>query len=249
MPLEDAVTRYQQSARTTRASVVQGAAMPADHSRAWSTLLDASETWVTEQKGLDDNTGAARLRLLLETELTTDAHTFGDIPDEVANRVPRLIRQLSQQLTVAAPRKAPVDPRRFRWPVDPFVLSSPYGERMHPIAAESRFHAGVDLEAPLRQPVRAASDGTVIFSGWNGAHGRQVELMHDAHWTTRYSHLDKLLVKPGTEVKKGQIIGLAGESGLATGPHVHFELRRDGDALDPELFIPQRSQPLMSERP
>lgn len=223
--------------------------MPTDHARAWTMLLDASETWVSAQKGLHDNTGAARLRLLLETELTTDAHTFGDIPEEVAHRVPHIIRQLSDQLTVAAPRKAPVDPRRFRWPVAPFVLSSPYGERMHPIAAESRFHAGVDLEAPLRQPVRAASEGTVIFSGWNGAHGRQVELMHDAHWTTRYSHLDKLLVKPGTEVKKGQVIGLAGASGLATGPHVHFELRRDGDALDPELFIPQSNQPLMSERP
>lgn len=243
LPLDEAMTRFQQSARTTRASVIAGAPMPSAHARAWTELLDASAA------ADPDTMEAAKLRLVLETELTTDSQLFGDIPVEVANRVPPLISRLSEQLSDAAVRAAPVDPRRFCWPVDPLVVSSPYGERMHPIAAESRFHAGVDLEAPLRQPVRAASSGLVIFSGWNGAHGQQVELMHDPHWSTRYSHLDKLLVKSGTEVKRGQIIGLAGDTGLATGPHVHFELRRDGDALDPELFIPQRGQPLVSERP
>ncbi len=216
--------------------------MPASHAKAWATLLDAAEAPTSVP-------GAARLRLLLETELSTDARTFGDMPSELAHRVPPLLRTLSSRLTVAAPQPKAVDPRRFRWPVNPFVLTSPYGDRLHPIAAEPRFHAGVDLEAPLSHPVLAASDGTVLFAGWNGAHGKQVELMHDAHWTTRYSHLTKLLVKPGTLVKKGQVIGLAGATGLATGPHVHFELRRDGDALDPEHFIPQPAEPLLTERP
>lgn len=244
LSLDDATTRFLQSARTSRLEVPRGAPMPASHARAWSTLLDA-----VADSNVEAREALARLRLLLETELTTDAHTFGDIPADVADRVPPLLSRLSRELAGAAPPAPTVDPRRFRWPVDPFVRSSPYGERLHPIAGESRFHAGVDLEAPWRQPVRAASAGTVIFSGWNGAHGQQVELMHDARWTTRYSHLDRLLVKPGAVVRRGQIIGLAGATGLATGPHVHFELRRDGDALDPELFIPQPATPLLSERP
>jgi murein DD-endopeptidase MepM/ murein hydrolase activator NlpD len=122
---------------------------------------------------------------------------------------------------------------------------------VHPIAGDTRFHAGIDLEAPLEQPVRAAEVGTVVFSAWNGAHGKQIELQHDAHWATRYSHLDVLLVRPGTVVKKGQVIGLSGQTGLTTGPHVHFEIRRDGDALDPEVFLqlPATGPTIISERP
>ena len=102
-----------------------------------------------------------------------------------------------------------------------------------------------------RASTPAAEEGTVIFSSWNGAHGRQIELQHDAHWGTRYSHLNVLMVRPGTVVKRGQLIGLSGKSGQTTGPHLHFELRRDGDALDPEAFmeLPATGGPLISERP
>ena len=177
--------------------------------------------------------------------------TFGDIPIAIAERVPRTLRALSRRITSLTVRTRQVDPRRFRWPVSPLVVSSPYGSRIHPIANEPRFHAGIDLESPLEQPVRAAEVGTVVFSSWNGAHGKQIELQHDAHWATRYSHLDVLLVRPGTVVKKGQLIGLSGQTGMTTGPHVHFELRRDGDALDPEVFLelPATGPAIISERP
>ncbi|HEY0881740.1 MAG TPA: M23 family metallopeptidase, partial [Archangium sp.] len=175
--------------------------------------------------------------LQLEAELQVDARQFGDIPAEVAGRTPQVLAALSQRIAARTPKVRHVDPRGFRWPVSPLVVSSPYGTRVHPIAGELRFHAGIDLEAPLETPVFAAEAGTVVFSDWNGGHGNQIELQHDAHWTTRYSHLEALLVKPGASVKKGQVIGLAGATGLATGPHVHFELRRDGDALDPESFL------------
>jgi murein DD-endopeptidase MepM/ murein hydrolase activator NlpD len=234
-------------ARKSRLDSPLGAPMPPTLARAWVALLDEVDAFSTK-KVAGWSTEATRLRLQLETEFQTDAHAFGDLPPEVAERVPKTLRALSRRLTALTARARVVDPRRFAWPVDPVVVSSPYGSRVHPIAGETRFHAGVDLEAPLSHPVRAVEAGSVSFAGWNGAHGKQVELQHDAHWATRYSHLDALLVQPGTVVKRGQVIGLAGETGLATGPHLHFELRQDGDALDPEVFL--RPPPtLVSESP
>ena len=246
-----AFPRFLEVARKVRLNAITGAPMPAAEVRAWGALLDDTDRFATEKADAQWPTDASRVRLQLEGEFQTDAHLFGDIPLAVAERVPRTLRALSKRITALTTRTRQVDPKHFRWPVSPVVISSPYGSRIHPIANEPRFHAGIDLEVPLEQPVRAAEEGTVVFSAWNGAHGKQVELQHDAHWGTRYSHLDVLLVRPGTMVKQGQVIGLSGQTGLTTGPHLHFELRRDGDALDPELFlrVPSTSPPLLSQLP
>lgn len=249
--LDGALERFLESAPRRRLAAVVGAPMPAAHARAWGVLLDAAEHFGAQQAGPQWTAEAMRARLQLESEFQTDARTFGDIPPAVAERVPLTLRALSKRITALTTRKRRVDPKRFRWPVSPLVVSSPYGSRIHPIAGAARFHAGIDLEVPLEHPVHAAEVGTVVFSAWNGAHGKQVEVQHDAHWSTRYSHLDVLLVRPGTVVKQGQLIGLAGQTGLTTGPHVHFELRHDGDALDPEVFLqlPSTGPPLLSEGP
>lgn len=249
--LDAPLARFLAAARKIRMAVPVGAPMPPSQARAWDLLLDDAEAFVTRKADAQWTTDAVRGRLQLEAEFQTDARTFGDIPPGLAERVPRTLRALSRRITALTTRARQVDPKRFRWPVSPLVVSSPYGARVHPIAGDTRFHAGIDLEAPLEQPVRAAEVGTVVFSAWNGAHGKQIELQHDAHWATRYSHLDVLLVRPGTVVKKGQVIGLSGQTGLTTGPHVHFELRRDGDALDPEVFLelPATGPTIISERP
>lgn len=249
--LEPSITRFLTSARKVRMAASVGSPMPATQARAWELLLDDAERFATQKASPQWATDASRARLELEAEFQTDARTFGDMPAALAERVPRTLRALSKRITALTIRTRQVDPKRFRWPVSPLVVSSPYGARIHPIANEPRFHAGIDLEVPMEQPVRAAEVGTVVFSAWNGAHGKQIELQHDAHWATRYSHLDVLLVRPGTVVKKGQVIGLSGQSGYTTGPHVHFELRRDGDALDPEVFLelPATGPALISERP
>lgn len=249
--LDAALARFLAEARKTRLNVPVGAPMPAAQARAWDVLLDDTESFISSKADAQWASEAVRGRLQLEGEFQTDARTFGDMPPGLAERVPRTLRALSRRITALTTRARQVDPKRFRWPVSPLVVSSPYGSRIHPIAGEPRFHAGIDLEAPLEQPVRAAEVGTVVFSAWNGAHGKQIELQHDAHWSTRYSHLDVLLVRPGTVVKKGQIIGLSGQTGLVTGPHVHFELRHDGDALDPEVFLqlPATGPTIISERP
>lgn len=251
--LDLALSKFTQAARKPRLESPLGAAMPARQVKAWTALLDEAERFAAQQAGPGWTREAMRVRLQLEGELQTDARLFGDIPPAVSERVPQTLSRLSRRIAArsAQPKARKADPRVFTWPVAPLVVSSPYGARVHPIAGELRFHAGIDLEAPLAHPVMAAEAGTVVFSSWNGGHGNQIELQHDPHWATRYSHLEELLVKPGTLVKKGQVIGLAGATGVATGPHLHFELRRDGDALDPESFMPltTSSPPLFSSRP
>jgi murein DD-endopeptidase MepM/ murein hydrolase activator NlpD len=241
--LESDFDRFLVSVGRGRMATPAGAAMPAAHAAAWGQLLDAIDARLA---GRASTLVLTRARLRLEEELQADARAFGDFPGELAQRASDTVRRLSARIVTQTTRARRVDPARFRWPVDPVVVSSPYGLRHHPIADEPRFHAGIDLEAPRAHPVLAAEDATVVFAAWNGAHGKQVELQHDPNWATRYSHLDALLVKSGARVKKGQVIGLVGQTGLATGPHLHFELRRDGDALDPEVFLRAPGTPLYS---
>jgi hypothetical protein len=248
LSLSVSLERFAVGSTVRRKAMPPGGRMPNEQAQAWTAVLDDAEGFLEAKRTSEWVKTAMQARMRLEAELQADAQTFGDVPGPLAERVTQTLRRLSGLIARAAPKERLVDPRRFLWPVDPVVVSSPYGERTHPIAGGARFHAGIDLEAPISQPVFAAEAGVVVFASWNGAHGNQIEVRHDAHWTTRYSHLDGALVKEGVVVKRGQAIGLVGETGLATGPHLHFELRRDGDALDPEAFlrIPRAPSPLVS---
>jgi murein DD-endopeptidase MepM/ murein hydrolase activator NlpD len=232
-----ALERFEAGAQVRREAVKAGSAMPASHAQAWSELLDETDRFLAQRGTPQWARDATRTRLRLEGELAADAQRFGDVPAPLAERISGALRALSLRISRLAPGERAVDPRRFRWPLEPVVVSSPYGARVHPIAGRAQFHAGVDLEAPTSTPVFATESGVVTFAEWNGGHGQQVELKHDAHWSTRYSHLDAVLVKSGEVVRRGQRIALVGETGVTTGPHLHFELRRDGDPLDPEAFL------------
>ncbi|USI74273.1 M23 family metallopeptidase [Sphingomonas morindae] len=118
------------------------------------------------------------------------------------------------------------------WPVAG-QLSSGFGMRLHPILGYSRMHQGVDLAAPAGTPVVAAEDGQVGFAGWHGGHGNYVQIRHDPALVSGYGHLSRILVRPGERVRQGMLIGYVGSTGLSTGPHLHFELFRDGVAIDP----------------
>lgn len=234
-----ALERFQAEAKATRLATPSGAPMPAAHAKAWTELLDEVDLLLARPARATSSLELAKARLALETELSSDQGAFGDVPAGLAERIPTTTRRLTSTLTrLAARPKRPANPASFLWPVLPVVLTSPWGTRTHPLHGDVRFHAGVDLLAELSQPVRASAAGTVVFAGWNGAHGKQIELQHDGHLSTRYSHLQTLLVSSGAQVKAGDIIGLAGETGQVTGPHLHFELVRDGDAIDPEAELP-----------
>ena len=237
--LAEAVARFSAVAKASRGRCTQqGAAMPEEEAEAWTVLLREVEGFLSRPLANSSALDAVRTRLQLESELEADAQTWGDVPPEIAEGAQRALRRLSQKLTALSARQQRADPAHFAWPIAPVVVTSPYGHRVHPLSGDYRFHAGIDLEAEDAQPVYAAETGLVVFAGWNGAHGRQIEVQHDPHVTTRYSHLQSLLVPPGKVVKKGALLGLAGHTGQVTGTHLHFELRRDGDALDPEVLLP-----------
>ncbi|GBO52460.1 peptidase, M23/M37 family [Pseudanabaena sp. lw0831] len=108
--------------------------------------------------------------------------------------------------------------------ISPSVISSLFGARVHPVTGQVRFHQGTDLAAPEGTPVVAAFSGRVEIAGWLGGYGLIVVISHGDTHETRYAHLSEVLVKPGQEIKQGNVIGLVGSTGMATGPHLHFEI-------------------------
>ena len=120
----------------------------------------------------------------------------------------------------------------------PGRIGSPFGPRLHPILHEIRPHRGVDLSATSGTPVRAAGPGRVVRAGNADAYGLLVAIDHGNGTETRYAHLSEALVRPDEPVTRGQIIGKVGSTGLSTGPHLHFELRVDGTAVDPAPWLP-----------
>lgn len=114
-------------------------------------------------------------------------------------------------------------------------ISSGFGVRVHPILRFLRLHRGVDFAAPAGTPVAAAAGGVVVRAGWAGGYGNQVRVNHSDGSQTSYSHLSAVSVRPGQRVTLGQQLGRVGSTGLSTGPHLHFELHRDGAAVDPLL--------------
>jgi murein DD-endopeptidase MepM/ murein hydrolase activator NlpD len=98
-------------------------------------------------------------------------------------------------------------------------------------------HEGIDLSAPAGTPVNATADGVVGFAGRSGDFGRLVIIDHGAGWQTRYAHLKRIKAKKGKKVTRGDVIGTVGKSGNATGNHLHYEVRRDGRAVDPRPYL------------
>jgi murein DD-endopeptidase MepM/ murein hydrolase activator NlpD len=113
------------------------------------------------------------------------------------------------------------------------IISSVYGLRQHPITHDLKFHEGIDIAAPKKTMIYPAMAGEVIFSGWKEGYGNVVMLHHMGGLTTLYAHNDKNLVSVGDKVVKDQAIGMVGDSGRATGPHLHFEVQKDGRSIDP----------------
>lgn len=119
-------------------------------------------------------------------------------------------------------------------PVSGEVISG-FGVRMHPIKGIRKMHTGIDLQASMRTPVHAAGDGIVRLAGQSrGGYGNQIEIDHGGYgYITKYAHLSEIIVAPGQEVKRGAVIGYSGNSGLSKGPHLHYEVIKDGNKIDP----------------
>ncbi|MBV9498111.1 MAG: M23 family metallopeptidase [Acidobacteriaceae bacterium] len=133
------------------------------------------------------------------------------------------------------------------WPVIG-ALSSSFGGRWDPFSGEGAFHTGVDLQAPRGTPVHVTADGVVENAGWSGSYGKLVVVDHGGGLETYYAHLSQLLVVPGEDLRRGQILGLSGGTGRATGPHVHYEVRMGGTPVNPYKFM-SKPQVLAKNKP
>ena len=118
------------------------------------------------------------------------------------------------------------------WPVAGRITSG-FGYRRHPILHFARMHRGIDFGAGWGSPIVAAADGQVSRAGWAGGYGRQVRIAHAGGVGTSYSHMSSIVAQPGSIVRQGQLIGYVGSSGLSTGPHLHYEVYRGGQAVNP----------------
>lgn len=127
----------------------------------------------------------------------------------------------------------------FCWPSQSSTrVTSDYGTRIHPITKTQKFHKGIDIGAAQGTNVLAAADGTVVTAGWNsGGYGYYITINHGGGIVTLYGHNSKLLVKAGDKVKKGQVIAKVGSTGNSTGPHIHFEVLKDGTVVNPYNYL------------
>ena len=126
-------------------------------------------------------------------------------------------------------------------PIGAAFNSSSYGWRIDPFNGNKAFHEGLDFTANTGTPIRAAADGIVTVAEMTHAYGNMVKIDHGAGLETRYAHASKLLVKIGERVVKGQTVALVGSTGRSTGPHLHYEIRLNGNSLDPRNYLQNRA--------
>lgn len=157
------------------------------------------------------------------------------VDEEIFIKNPDL-RTLRSELIVVREKKTPVS---FEKGVEGFIMpiayqgvNSSYGNRFHPILRRYIMHAGVDLKARYI-PFKASNDGIVSYTGYMSGYGKIVIVKHDKGYETRYAHIQEAWVKVGERVSQGQTIGKTGNSGRSSGPHLHFEMRKNGRTIDP----------------
>ncbi len=123
------------------------------------------------------------------------------------------------------------------WPIDNGQVSSPFGMRIHPIFGVNRMHTGVDIDAPSGTPIRAVTTGIVVYSGWLSGYGNVVILQHAEGFSSLYAHMRTIYVKEDQSVSLGTVIGEVGTTGWSTEPHLHFEIRLNGEPINPMKYL------------
>ena len=169
------------------------------------------------------------VRLTLDTVENTMNGKLNNM-EELKKRLQTAIMMKRQQVAIA---NQTISITPSIWPAKG-VVSSPYGLRW----GGSDFHPGIDIANDMGTPIRATADGVVSIAGWNsGGYGNMVDIDHGNGVMTRYGHASYVVVSAGQQVKRGQIIAYMGSTGFSTGPHVHYEVRRNGQAVDPSGYL------------
>ena len=119
-----------------------------------------------------------------------------------------------------------------------YSIVADFGHRFHPVLKEPKMHTGIDIKAPIGTPVVATSDGIIIKAEHGKSYGNYIIIKHDDEYETRYAHLSQLKVKSGERISKGSVIGLVGNTGMSTAPHLHYEVIKNGEKVNPKDYYP-----------
>jgi murein DD-endopeptidase MepM/ murein hydrolase activator NlpD len=157
--------------------------------------------------------------------------------DALEAHLERIEQQIAAVSDAATQRNLALMRMPSRSPVLGAELASRFGNRSDPFTGRHAFHAGLDFSASHGTPILSAAGGTVTYAGYRSDYGNMVEISHGNGLSTRYAHASKLLVKQGTVVTPGEKIALVGSTGRSTGPHLHFEVLRNGEQTDPKRYL------------
>ncbi len=194
------------------------------------TVCENKKIEAEEKKLALDETKSVRTEYL--ADLTTSEKTLSDSIDKLQAQADQLV----EQIKAASSSNTKYTGGTMTWPLPGYyTITSPFGNRLHPVLKVYKMHTGIDIAGSgcNGKNVVAANDGTVITAGWISGYGNTVVIDHGGGITTLYGHSQKLLVKKGQKVKKGDPIMLVGMTGYATGPHLHFEVRENGKYVNP----------------
>lgn len=156
---------------------------------------------------------------------------------EIKAELPDLIEKFEETLTQLTKYEKELRTVPTIIPAAEGRITSRFGNRRDPFNWNTRFHSGIDIAAPLNTPIFAAADGTVVMARNNGGYGLTVVIDHGSTYETLYAHLNRIDVEVGDKVNKGDIIAGMGTTGRSTGVHLHYEIKRDGEHIDPYLYM------------
>lgn len=200
---------------------------------------------IQEQKA-NRQAGAHRRELLARLEKDKQVHKAAMRESEEAEKAlqKKIDEYLKRKTSLTKQRNNKSDRipaykgnSKFDWPVPSRKVISCFGMRVHPRFKTKRQHTGIDIASSLGTPIKTAGAGEIIFAGWMRGYGQVVIIDHGSGYATVYAHMSKIQVDEGDVVKKGAIIGKVGMTGVATGPHLHFEVRVNGKARDPLKYL------------
>jgi len=149
----------------------------------------------------------------------------------------KTVKKPTDKIVLVGTKKSTASTGSYRWPTQSVYITSYYGART--LNGKYDYHLGIDLRASVGTNIYAADGGKVTYAGYLGSYGYLIKIQHDNGDETYYAHLSKISVKVGTRVYKGQIIGKSGISGNVTGPHLHFEIRKNGKTVNPIKYLPK----------
>ncbi|MFA9557001.1 peptidoglycan DD-metalloendopeptidase family protein [Evansella sp. AB-rgal1] len=169
---------------------------------------------------------------------------YFDSNDDISARLmamreelPRIIEEFEQTVSRLLEYEEELKKIPTLMPTSGGRITSRFGNRNDPFSGATSFHSGIDIAGPLNSPIYATADGIVLTAGWDGPLGRAITIQHGGTYETIYAHLNSIAVSVGDEVKKGEIIGGMGTTGRSTGVHLHYEIKRNGNYVNPYTYM------------